>query len=161
MTVAIGPMNHCQTFTVISARVIQQNFDVRTEHAVFLCRLCVTEKMTAEMLLMNIQRKVASTKHVNQLSSGALMAYVYKRLGFVIVKTIVVTTQTKPTAPTTLVIPTSSLVAMATVFLGATCAMERTTVQTAQMKTLWHVVEHLHLLALGVLLVVVTGHVWL
>lgn len=63
------------------------------------------------------------------------MTYVYKRLGFVIVKTIVVTTQTKPTAPTTPVIPTNSLVAMATVFLGATYAMERTTVQTAQMKT--------------------------
>ena len=70
MTVAIGLMNLCQTFTVISARVIQQNFDVRTEPAVFLCRMCVTEKMTAEMLLMNIQRKVASTGHVDQLSSG-------------------------------------------------------------------------------------------
>lgn len=63
------------------------------------------------------------------------MTYVSKRLGFVMVKTIVVTTQTKPTAPITPAIPTNSLAAMATVFLGATYAMERTTVQTAQTKT--------------------------
>lgn len=104
---------------------------------------------------------VSLTFKFSGLITGALMTYVSKKLGFVMVKTIVVTTQTKPTAPTTPAIRTNSLAAMATVFLGATYAMERTTVQTAQTKTRWYVGEHPPLLAPGVLLVVVTGLVWL